>query len=104
MTVRNSCVTKVLSVVLVLSCCQLFAEERNVRALMHWEGTGEIHTIGLNQKLFQGVMEGILYIETEKGDLDGAFATRYQCNLAERLPVHSVIYSLGLTQMSSVKA
>ncbi len=82
MTIGNSCVTKVLSVVLVLSCCQIYAEERNIRALMHWEGVGEIYTIGINQILFQGVMEGILYVETEEGELDGAFAT---CPISQKI-------------------
>ena len=73
---------KALAILLVLCSSQLYGEERNLRAIMHWGGQGSIHTIGKNQLLFQGVMQGILYVENEKGDLDGAFA---QCPISQKI-------------------
>jgi hypothetical protein len=49
---------------------------------MNWEAEGTIHSIGTNQMLFLGVMEGILYVETEKGDLDGAFI---ECPVSQKV-------------------
>ncbi len=79
---RKSNLTKAIVILLVLCCSQLYGEERNLRAIMHWEGQGSIHAIGKNQMLFQGVMEGIIYVENEKGDLDGAFA---ECPITQKI-------------------
>ena len=71
-----------IGILLILCASQLYGEERNLRALMNWEAEGTIHSIGTNQMLFLGVMEGILYVETEKGDLDGAFI---ECPVSQRV-------------------
>ena len=82
MTVGKFGLAKALGIILILSCNHLYGEERNLRAVMHWEGEGSIHTIGRNQILFQGVMRGIIYVENEKGDLDGAFAV---CPVSQKI-------------------
>jgi hypothetical protein len=73
MSFGKSCLIKAFAVTLVFVGTQLHAEERNLKGLMQWEGEGSVHSIGVNQMLFQGAFNGILYIENEQGDLDGAF-------------------------------
>ena len=70
----------------LLSGMNSYGEERNLRALMHWEGEGTMHTVGKDQILFQGVMDGVLYVETEKGALDGAFVT---CPVSQKVDVNT---------------
>lgn len=78
----RSSLNKAMGILLILCSSQLYGEERNLRAMMHWEAEGGIYSIGTNQMLFLGVMEGILYVETEKGDLDGAFI---ECPISQRI-------------------
>jgi hypothetical protein len=78
----RSSLNKAIGVLLILCSSQLYGEERNMRALMNWEAEGSIHSIGTNQMLFLGAMEGILYVETEKGDLDGAFI---ECPVSQKV-------------------
>ena len=75
MSFGKSCLMKAFIVILVFVGTQLYAEERNLRGLMQWEGEGTIHVIGVNQVLFLGAFNGILYVENEQGGLDGAFVT-----------------------------
>jgi hypothetical protein len=49
---------------------------------MQWDGEGSIYKISSNQILFQGVMEGIMYVESEEGELDGAFA---KCPVSQKI-------------------
>ena len=67
MSVRKFGLAQAFGVLLILTCNQLYGEERNLRAVMHWEGEGSVHAVGVNEVLFQGVMEGIIYVETENG-------------------------------------
>lgn len=78
----RSSLNKAMGILLILCSSQLYGEERNLRAMMHWEAEGGIYSIGTNQMLFLGVMEGILYVETENGDLDGAFI---ECPVSQRI-------------------
>lgn len=50
----------------------LYAEEGTARILAPWESEGQLFQIGPNQLLFQGSADGIMYIEGETGQLDGA--------------------------------
>jgi len=78
----RSSLNKAIGILLLLCSSQLYGEERNLRAMMHWEAEGGIYSIGTNQMLFLGVMEGILYVETEEGDLDGAFI---ECPVSQKV-------------------
>jgi hypothetical protein len=76
----------VIGILCLLSGMNGYGEERNLRALMHWEGEGTVHTIGKDEILFQGVLDGILYVETETGELDGAFVT---CPVSQKVDVET---------------
>jgi hypothetical protein len=73
MSFGKSCLIKAFIIIFVFGGTQLYAEERNLRGLMQWEGEGTVHVIGVNQVLFLGAFNGILYVENEQGELDGAF-------------------------------
>lgn len=73
MIVKASIVARAIGMSLVLASTPLYGEERNLKALKHWEVEGKVHTISSDMILFQGDMQGILYVENEKGAIDGAF-------------------------------
>jgi hypothetical protein len=78
----RSSLNMAIGILLILCSSQLYGEERNLRALMNWKAAGSIHSISTHQMLFLGVMEGILYVETEKGDMDGAF---FECPVSQKI-------------------
>lgn len=82
MAFGNSSLARAVGILLLLCSSHLIGEERNLRALMQWDGEGSVFSISPTQMLFQGEMKGILYVETEKGDLDGAFVT---CPVSQKI-------------------
>lgn len=82
MTFKTSIAARAIGMLLVLACSPLSGEERNLKALMHWEGEGKVHTISSDMILFQGDMQGILYVENEKGAIDGAFV---ECVISQKI-------------------
>ncbi|HIG43734.1 MAG: hypothetical protein ABGY96_20670 [bacterium] len=82
MTLTSSNLTKIIGIVLLVALNPLSAEERNLQALMQWDGDGTVYSIGTNQMLFLGSMDGILYVENEKGDIDGAFV---ECPISQKI-------------------
>jgi len=51
------------------------AEQQTVKIMMPWDGEGTVYTIGVDQLLFMGEFEGIMYVEKTGGELDAAYAT-----------------------------
>lgn len=47
-------------------------EEGTAKILAPWESEGTVYQIAVDQILFQGRAQGIMYIDTGKGALDGA--------------------------------
>ena len=86
MIIRNSNLAQATGILLLLACSALYAEERNLQALMQWEGEGNVYSIGANRMLFLGNMEGILYVENEKGDIDGAFV---ECPISQEIDLET---------------
>lgn len=50
------------------------AEQQTVKIMMPWDGEGTVYTIGVDQLLFMGEFEGIMYVEKTGGELDAAYA------------------------------
>ena len=71
-----------IGILFILACNPLSGEERTLKALMQWEGEGNVHSIGSNMMLFLGTMDGILYVENEKGEIDGAFV---ECPISQKI-------------------
>lgn len=51
------------------------AEQQAVKIMMPWDGEGTVYTIGVDQLLFMGEFEGVMYVEKTGGELDAAYAT-----------------------------
>ena len=49
------------------------AEQKSLKAMMPWEGEGNVYQISPDTMLFLGAFEGIIYAETSEGKLDEGF-------------------------------
>jgi hypothetical protein len=47
--------------------------EKTLKAIVPWDGEGRLFRIGLDTMLFQGALEGIMYVETSEGKLNEGF-------------------------------
>ena len=56
------------------SSASLQARQETLDITMPWDGRGTIFHIDIDKRLFTGAFEGVMYIETDKGKLDAAFA------------------------------
>lgn len=98
MNFKNSDVAKVIAILFMLNCGSLTAEKRNLKALMQWDGEGTVYTIRPNLMLFLGSMEGILYVENEQGEIDGAFV---ECPISQKINLETKeATSTGYCQIS----
>lgn len=62
------------------------AESGSAKALITWDGEGQVFKIGTTHMLFQGDFEGIIYVETMDGVMDEAFV---RCPASMRLDTES---------------
>ena len=74
MNCKTSWIAILLGVTLLGSSVALQAREETLEITMPWDGQGTIYFIGIDKRLFMGAFEGIMYIKTDKGELDAAFA------------------------------
>jgi hypothetical protein len=58
--------------VLAISGMTVAAEEGTVKATAAWQGRGRFFLVQEKLALFVGAFEGIMFVETQKGDLDAA--------------------------------
>ncbi len=69
---------------LAVSSTAALAEQSSVSAIMPWDGEGEIFHVAPGEVLFQGSLEGIMYVQTGEGELDEAFVI---CPVVQRLKI-----------------
>ena len=74
MTRTRPWIVALLGITLLGSSAALQAREETLKITMPWDGQGSIYYIGVDKRLFMGAFEGIMYIETDQGELDTAFA------------------------------
>lgn len=60
------------ALVLAISSTAVVAEEGTVKATAAWQGQGRFFLVQEKLALFVGAFEGIMFVETQKGDLDAA--------------------------------
>lgn len=60
------------ALVLAVSSMTVAAEEGTVKATAAWQGQGRFFRVQEQLALFVGAFEGIMFVETQKGDLDAA--------------------------------
>jgi hypothetical protein len=63
-----------------------FADTKTVSVVVPWQGQGQVFSIGIDKLLFQGYIEGVMYIESAEGAMDEAFV---QCPIVQRIDVSS---------------
>jgi hypothetical protein len=61
-----------IALVLAISSMPVAAEEGTVKATAAWQGQGRLFQVQEKLALFVGAFEGIMFVETQKGDLDAA--------------------------------
>jgi hypothetical protein len=74
MTPKRSWIAFFTGLTLLGSSAALQAREESLEITMPWGGQGTIYHIDTDKRLFMGAFEGIMYIKTDKGELDAAFA------------------------------
>lgn len=52
---------------------QTYAAAETISAVIPWQGQGQIFPIAIERLRFLGSLEGIMYVETAKGDMNEAF-------------------------------
>ena len=82
----RSWIAFLLGLTLLGSSVALQAREETLAITMPWDGQGTIYHIGIDKRLFMGAFEGIMYIKTDEGELDAAFA---DCPAAMHIDVKS---------------
>lgn len=82
MVLKTLYAIKAMGILLVMASNPLYGEEHNLNALIQWDGEGKVHKISSNTILFLGAMEGIFYVENEKGEIDGAFV---ECPISQKI-------------------
>jgi len=67
-------IAALLGLTLLGSSAALQARQETLEVTMPWDGQGTIYHVGIDKRLFMGAFEGVMYIETNEGELDAAFA------------------------------
>ena len=62
------------------------AEQDTVQAIIPWEAEGQVFQINTTTMLFLGAMEGIMYIESSRGEMHEAFV---MCPVMQELDLDS---------------
>lgn len=58
------------------------AEQDTVQAIIPWEAEGQVFQVDTKTMLFLGAMEGIMYIESSRGEMNEAFV---MCPITQQL-------------------
>jgi hypothetical protein len=58
------------------------AEQKSLQAIIPWDAEGQLFQVGTDTMLFLGSLEGIIYFETEEGELNEGFV---ECPLNQKV-------------------
>ena len=62
------------------------AESGTVQVIIPWDGEGRVYRVAPNRMKFLGEIEGIMYIESSKGEMHEAFVS---CPITQELDIES---------------
>ena len=86
MTVKRSFqISAMVALLMNLSSLQA-AEQDTVQAVIPWEAEGRVFQIDTSTMLFLGALEGVMYIESSKGEMHEAFV---MCPVMQELDIDS---------------
>jgi len=73
MTVKRSYLMSALTLLLLNLSPAQAAEQDTVQAVIPWEAEGRVFQVDTRTLLFLGALEGVMYIESSRGDMNEAF-------------------------------
>jgi hypothetical protein len=85
MTLKRFVLPIAATLLLALSTAQA-AEQDTVQAVIPWEAEGQVFQVDVGTVLFLGALEGIMYIESSRGDMHEAFV---ECPVMQELDMES---------------
>jgi len=91
MTVKQSYLIPVATILLLALSPANAAKQDTIQAVIPWEAEGQVYHIDSNVVLFLGALKGVMYVETSTGDLHEAFVV---CPVMQELNTDS-----GTTQV-----
>ena len=73
MTVKRNYLAPMAALLWLALSPALAAEKGTVQAAIPWDAEGEVYNVGPNTVLFLGSMQGIIYVESSKGEMHEGF-------------------------------
>ncbi len=86
MTVKNISLLPLVAILLLALSPARAAEQGTVQAVIPWEGQGRIFQIDTRRIQFLGALEGVMYIENVKGEMNEAFV---QCPIVQMMDLET---------------
>ncbi|MFW2404507.1 MAG: hypothetical protein ACN4GT_07055 [Gammaproteobacteria bacterium] len=86
MSVKRSYLISAIAVLLMNLSPLQAAEQDTVQAVIPWEAEGRVFQVGTNTMLFLGALEGIMYVESSRGEMHEAFV---MCPIVQKLDIDS---------------
>jgi len=88
MTVKQISLLPLVAILMLVLSPARAAEQGTVQAIIPWEGEGRIFQIDTRRLQFLGELEGVMYIENAKGELNEAYV---QCPIVQMLDIEALI-------------
>jgi hypothetical protein len=86
MTFKSIALLPLVAILLLAVAPARAAEQGTVQAVIPWEGEGRIFQIDSRRIQFLGAIEGIMYVENAKGEMNEAFV---QCPIIQMMDLES---------------
>lgn len=92
MTVKRSYLISAMALLLIYFTPVHAAEQDTVQAIIPWEADGRVFQVDTNTMLYLGALEGVMYIESSRGEMHEAFV---MCPIVQELNMET-----GVTEAS----
>ncbi len=86
MTVKHISLLPLAAILLLAISPARAAEQRTVQAVIPWEGEGRIFQIDTRRIQFLGALEGIMYVQNAKGEMNEGFV---QCPIVQMMDLET---------------
>ena len=86
MTVKHISLLPLVAILLLVVSPARAAEQGTVQAVIPWEGEGRIFQIDTRRIQFLGAIEGVMYVENAKGEMNEGFV---QCPIVQMMDLET---------------
>ncbi len=86
MTLKRIFLVQVVAILLLALSPAHAARQDTVQVIIPWEAEGQVFQVDTHTMLFLGAMEGIMYIESSRGEMHEAFV---QCPIMQKLDLET---------------